>query len=30
MKKWGNKLTGVILSGAEIGFLFRKGKVEQV
>jgi LPXTG-motif cell wall-anchored protein len=29
MKKWNNTLTGVLLIGAGIGFLFRKRKVEQ-
>lgn len=29
MKKWKHTLTGVLLIGAGIGFLFRKRKVEQ-
>ncbi|MEH6991988.1 LPXTG cell wall anchor domain-containing protein [Neobacillus drentensis] len=29
MKKWKNTLTGVLLIGAGIGFIFRKRKVEQ-
>jgi hypothetical protein len=29
MKKWKNTITGVLLIGAGIGFLFKKGKVEQ-
>jgi LPXTG-motif cell wall-anchored protein len=30
MKRWKNTLTGVLLIGAGIGFLFRKRKEEQV
>ncbi|TDL66236.1 LPXTG cell wall anchor domain-containing protein [Rhodococcus qingshengii] len=30
MKKWKNTLTGVLLIGAGIGFLFRKRKEEQI
>ncbi|SDN21164.1 hypothetical protein SAMN05443253_10950 [Bacillus sp. OK048] len=29
MKRWKNTLTGFLLIGAGIGFLFRKGKGEQ-
>jgi hypothetical protein len=29
MKRWKNTLTGVLLIGAGIGFLFKKGKEEQ-
>ncbi|MEH7272376.1 LPXTG cell wall anchor domain-containing protein [Neobacillus vireti] len=29
MKKWQNTITGVLLIGAGIGFLFRKRKEEQ-
>jgi hypothetical protein len=29
MKRWKNTLTGVLLIGAGIGFLFRKGKEGQ-
>ncbi|MEC1524370.1 LPXTG cell wall anchor domain-containing protein [Neobacillus niacini] len=29
MKRWQNALTGVLLIGAGIGFLFRKRKEEQ-
>ncbi|MDQ1147916.1 LPXTG-motif cell wall-anchored protein [Bacillus sp. SORGH_AS 510] len=29
MSKWGNRLAGVVLIGAGIGFLFRKRKEEQ-
>jgi hypothetical protein len=29
MKKWKNTLTGVLLIGAGLGFLFRKSKGEQ-
>lgn len=29
MKKWKNTLTGVLLIGAGLGFLFRKSKEEQ-
>lgn len=30
MKKWKNTITGVLLIGAGIGFLFRKRKEEQL
>ncbi|WP_142300934.1 LPXTG cell wall anchor domain-containing protein [Bacillus sp. 7884-1] len=30
MKKWKNTLTGVLLIGAGIGFLFRKRKEGQI
>jgi LPXTG-motif cell wall-anchored protein len=29
MSKWGNRIAGVVLIGAGIGFLFRKRKEEQ-
>ncbi|MEO2078564.1 MAG: LPXTG cell wall anchor domain-containing protein [Bacillus sp. (in: firmicutes)] len=29
MSKWGNRIAGVALIGAGIGFLFRKRKEEQ-
>lgn len=29
MRRWQNKVTGVLLIGAGIGFLFRKRKGEQ-
>ncbi|MDR6120504.1 LPXTG-motif cell wall-anchored protein [Bacillus sp. SLBN-46] len=30
MSKWRNRITGVVLIGAGIGFLFRKRKEEEV